>query len=136
MKARYFYVKTCYEKADGSRKKDQKIRVRVLGGQLLSDKDMDVKLNVSCSHSIRTEHPIGTIFCCTEITEREQPTTKVKFYKVPNNQLYPMEENGNIVCSNDRMVQDYEDYLPYMINQERKLKLDWILSDDDLPLFD
>jgi len=136
MKSNYFYVKTCYEKADGNRKKDQYVRVRVLGGQLLSNKDMDVKLNVSCSHSIRTEYPIGTIFCCTEITEREQPTTKTKFYKVPNNKLFPMEENGKIICDNSRMVKDYEDYLPYMINQERKLKLDWILSDSDLPLED
>jgi len=132
--ANYFYVKTCYEKADGNRKKDKKIRVRVLGGQKLYGNPLDVTLNISCSHSIREDHPIGTIFCCTEMTERES-SNGAKFYKVPNNKLYPMEEEGKIICSSDRMVKDYEDALPYMINEERRLKLDWILSDDDLPLF-
>jgi len=131
----YFYVKTCFEKANGTRKKDQKIRVRVLGGQKLDGQDLDVTLNVSCNHAIRTDHLIGTIFCCKNLTERESRNGK-KFYKVPNNDLFPIEEDNKIISDNTRMVEHYELTLPYMINNERRLKLDWILSDDDLPLFD
>ena len=136
MKSDYFYVKTCYEKADGNRKKDRKIRVRVLGGQKLHGQNMDVTLNVSCRHDIREEYPIGSIFCADEIIFR--PTTekiKVPFFKVPNNKLTPMEVNGEIVCKNSWKVKDYEDILPYMINEERRLKLEWVLSEDDCPLF-
>jgi len=135
MNGTYFYVKTCYEKTDGNRKKDKKIRVRVLGGQKLRGENMDVTSNVSCSHSIREEYPIGSIFCCSEMTSKTSKNG-VLSYKVPDNKLYPMEVDGNIVCKNSWMVKDYEDILPYMINEERRLKLEWILSDDDCPLFD
>ena len=134
--ARYFYVKTCYEKPEGKRKKDKKIRVRVLGGQIKDNHDLDVSLNVSCSHPIRDAYPIGTVFGCDNIIPREQPRTGKRFYKVPTNDLFAIEIDGDIVSDDSRMVMDYEDNLPYMINQERRLKLDWVLSDDDLPLFD
>jgi hypothetical protein len=137
---RYFYLKTCWERESvksGERKsqKDRKIRVRVLGGQNLQGQPLDVTLNVSCSHSIREEHPIGTIFGCPEMTERESKNGK-RFYKVPDNELTVVEENGKICDDNSRMADDYEKFMPWMRNEERKLKLDWILNDDDLPLWE
>lgn len=130
----YFYVKTCYEKENGTRKKDKKIRVRVLGGQKLYGDPMEVTSNVSCSHHIRTEFPIGSIFCCRDMTSKTSKND-VLSYKVPDNKLYPMEVEGEIVCDDVRMVKHWEDNLPYMINEERRLKLEWILSDDDMPLW-
>ncbi len=129
----YFYVKTCYEKDGGNKKKDKKIRVRVLGGQKLHGKNLEVTLNVSCSKSIRVEYPIGSIFCCEEITKRE-PSGIAPFYKVPNNKLFVMEVEGEVVGERSWQVEDYEKMYPFMKNEERKLVLDWVLSDEDIPL--
>jgi hypothetical protein len=94
-----------------------------------------VTLNISCSHSIREEHPIGSIFGCTEMIYRESPQ-KTPFYKINDNKLYLMESEGVINDDPEKpnMLADYQDKLPYMTNEERRLKLDWILSDEDIPL--
>jgi hypothetical protein len=129
--ASYLYVKTCYNKEDGNRKLDKYVRVRVLGGQ--KDRygnNLNVTMNVSCKKSIRIEYPIGTIFGFPihEFQKRE------KFYKVLDNKLTPVEVDGELQNDNWSMMEDYNTMYPYMKNEERKLVLDWILSDSDIPL--
>lgn len=129
----YFYVKTCYEKDGGNKKKDKKIRVRVLGGQKLHGENLEVLSNVSCSYAIRDDYPIGSIFCCDELTRKESVNGVVS-YKVPNNKLFVMEVEGEVVGERSWQVEDYEKMYPFMKNEERKLVLDWVLSDEDIPL--
>lgn len=127
----YLYVKTCYNVENSNKKSDKYIRVRVLGGQ--KDKygnDLVVTKNVSCQKSIRVEYPIGSIFGFS-INEFKDAGTH---YKVLNNKLTPVEVDGELQDNNSRMMKYYEDMFPYMENEERRLVLDWILSDKDIPL--
>lgn len=129
--ANYIFVKTCYERPNaGSRTKkvEQKVRVRPLGGQSYGGKSLDVTLNFACSREVRNPdvNPVGTIFGFKAFNFSDQKT----HYRVNGNQLTVV----NIDDPQTTMDIAFQELHPYMVNEERSLKLADILGDEDIPL--
>ena len=133
--SKYFFVKTCYERPNASartKKIEKKIRVRPIGGQEFNGKNLDVTMNFACSRPVRDPevNPVGTIFGF-DVTHFDEVKKNhiVTHYRVNGNKLTPVDENGN-----SDMDKYYQEVYPYMVNEERRLTLDFILSGDDIPL--
>lgn len=127
--ANYIFVKTCWERPNAnsrSKKVELKRRVRPLGGQSYNGKSLDVTLNFACSRSIREEFPVGTIFGFRSFNFSDQKT----HYRVNGNQLTVVDTEE----PQTSMDNAYQELHPYMVNEERALKLADILGDEDIPL--
>lgn len=127
----YIFVKTCYERPNAksrTKKVEKKVRVRVIGGQKMNGKSLDVTKNFMCSRSVRDPevNAIGTIFGFRSWNFADAKT----HYRVNGNELTVVDQD-NISNSMDKA---YQDVYPYMVNEERSLKLADILGDEDFPL--
>jgi hypothetical protein len=128
----YIFVKTCYERQTaGARTKkiEKKVRVRAIGGQEYNGKNLNVTFNFACSREVRDPevNPIGTIFGFPSFNMN---TSKSNFYRVNGNDLTVVDTED----PSSAMDNFYQKVYPYMVNEERSLKLADILSEDDFPL--
>jgi len=82
MEKKYYFLKTVIET-------DKKIRVRALSGQKFVDGSaVNPAINISSDKKIRSQFPIGTIYCCEELA------SKGKFYIVKSFSIYPVSVPG------------------------------------------